>query len=510
MPTLTAPPPGAERLSGRARGLLFVLCGALFLDALDISMMNVALPSMGADLDMSTRSLQWVVSSYVLGYGGFLLLGGRVADLLGRRRTFLAALAVFLVFSGLGGLAQDGTTLIVARFVTGVAAAFTAPAGLSIITTTFEEGPARTKALSVYAATGASGFALGLVVGGVLSELDWRLVFFVPVAVAAVVLATAVRLVPDDGRPERTAGGIDVAGALTLTAGMLLLVFTLVEGPEVGWTSGRSLATLAGAVASFAAFVAVERRVPEPLVRLGILRSAPLLRANVGAMALLGGWLGTLFLTTLYLQEARGWSALETGLAVFPSGPVVVLLAPRIGPALVARYGPGVPIVAGLTVHALSYALLLPAGLDTGYLALLPTFLLVGLGFALAYGPLSVAATTGIAPEEQGLAGGLVHSSMQLGPAIVLAVVTAVNDAQAGAGGTPEALLDGFTPALAVPIGVALLGAAVVATGLRRPVPAPVPDVEPAFTADAGPLDPAVAVAVAGEAAVTEAACGAC
>ena len=505
MTTLTAPPPGAGQLPGRARGLLFVLCGALFLDALDISMMNVALPSMGADLDVSTRSLQWVVSSYVLGYGGFLLLGGRVADLLGRRRTFLVALAVFLAFSGLGGLAQDGTTLIVARFVTGVAAAFTAPAGLSIITTTFEEGPARTKALSVYTATGASGFALGLVAGGVLTELDWRLVFFVPVVVAAVVLAAALRLVPDDGRPERSAGGIDLAGALALTVGMLLLVFTLVEGPEVGWASGRSLATLAGAAASFTAFVAVERRVTAPLVRLGILRSASLVRANIGAMALLGGWLGTLFLATLYMQEARGWSALETGLAVFPAGPMVVLFAPLLGPALVARYGPGVPIVAGLTVHALAYALLIPAGLDTGYLALMPTFVLVGLGFALAYGPLSVAATAGITPGEQGLAGGLVHTSMQLGPALVLAVVTAVNDAHAGAGGTPEALLDGFAPSLAVPIGVALLGAAVVATGLRRSAPTPLPTIDPVFADDTGSFDVAMTVEP-----VAEAACGTC
>ena len=187
------------KLSRTAWGTLIVLCGALFLDALDVSMMGVALPSIRSDLDMSTSSLQWVVSGYVLGYGGFLLLGGRAADLLGRRRMFLFWLAVFVVASGLGGLATNGELLIAARFITGVSAAFTAPAGLSIITTSFEEGPARNKALAIYTATGATGFSLGLVVGGLLTELSWRYVFFVPVVLAFAILLAAIRLVPDDG-----------------------------------------------------------------------------------------------------------------------------------------------------------------------------------------------------------------------------------------------------------------------------------------------------------------------
>jgi MFS family permease len=202
---------------------LLVLCGALFLDALDVSMIGVALPSIRTDLHMSTSSLQWVVSAYVLGYGGFLLLGGRAADLLGRRRVFLISLGVFVVASALGGLANDGSLLIAARFVKGVSAAFTAPAGLSIITTTFAEGPARNKALSVYTATGATGFSLGLVFGGLLTEIGWRWVFFLPAPVALVALLAGIRLVPQSARP-RFSRAFDIPGAVTMTGAMLLLI----------------------------------------------------------------------------------------------------------------------------------------------------------------------------------------------------------------------------------------------------------------------------------------------
>jgi len=467
-------PPGepahADRLDARAWGVLLVLCGALFLDALDVSMMNVALPSIGTDLELTRRSLQWVVSAYVLGYGGFLLLGGRAADLLGRRRMFLGALTVFLLFSGIGGLAQGGTLLITARFVTGVAAAFTAPAGLSIITTSFAEGPARNRALTLYTATGASGFALGLVVGGLLTEVSWRWVFFVPVLMSAATLLGGLRLVPDTGRPDPTGRRFDVAGAVALTAGMLLLVFTLVEAPEAGWGSGRTIGSLAGVAVVLLMFAAIERRSPAPLVRLGILRSGSLLRANVGAMSLLGGWFGCLFVATLYMQDVRGWSATATGLAVCPSGLVVAVLAPRIAAPLVGRFGVTPVVLAGLAATVLAYALFLPIDLDSGYAAaMLPTFLLVGVGFALCFGPLNIAATNGIAPEEQGLAGGLLQTSMQLGPALVLAVVTAVNEANTGTGGTAQAQLDGFHAALVVPLVVAIVGTAVTALGLRRP-----------------------------------------
>jgi EmrB/QacA subfamily drug resistance transporter len=455
---------GAERLGARAWGMLLVLCGAIFLDAMDVSMVGVALPSIREDLDLSTSTLQWIVSAYVLGYGGFLLLGGRAADLFGRRRVFLVALGVFVVASALGGLVDDGSLLIATRFIKGVSAGFTAPAGLSIITTSFAEGPARNKAVSIYTATGAAGFSLGLVFGGLLTEIGWRWVFFLPVPVALATLLAGIRLVPVDPRPARVGRSFDLAGAVTLTAAMLLLVFTVVEAPQAGWGSGRTLASFAATAAILAAFVTIERRRAVPLVRLGILRSSSLVQANVGAMLLIGGWFGFQFMATLYMQQLRGWSPIETGLAIFPGGLIVTLLAPRIAP-LVMRFGIRRLITTGLASTAVGYALFLPIGLDSSYaFAMLPTFVFAGLGFALAYGPLNIAATNGVAAEEQGLASGLVSTSFQFGGALVLAIATAVASANTGAG-TQQGLLDGFQAAIVVSVIAAALGA--IVTSIR-------------------------------------------
>ncbi len=457
---------GSGRLSKRAWGALLVLCGALFLDALDVSMVGVALPSIRSDLGLSTSSLQWVVSAYVLGYGGFLLLGGRAADLLGRRRVFLISLGVFVVASLLGGFAHDGTLLIATRFIKGMSAAFTAPAGLSIITTTFKEGPARNKALSVYTATGATGFSLGLVIGGLLTEAGWRWVFFLPAPVALIALIAGIKLVPTSERAPRV-GGFDAMGAVTITAAMLLLVYTLVNAPNAGWASAQTLVSFVGAAAFLAAFVWREQRTPAPLVRLGILRSAALVRANLAAMALFGSWIGFQFIATLYMQQLRGWSSLDTGLAIFPAGLLVALFSTRIAP-LVMRFGVTRLILAGLVSIVAGYLLFLPVGLESGYLtSLLPTFLLAGLGFALAFGPLNIAATSGVAAEEQGLAGGLLNTSFQFGGALALAVTTAVINANTGDGGSPQAVLDGFHPALFVPVIVGVLGIVAMGTGLR-------------------------------------------
>jgi MFS family permease len=456
--SIASPFGGTDKLTKLAWGTLLVLCGALFLDALDVSMMGVALPSIRTSLHMSTSSLQWVVSAYVLGYGGFLLLGGRAADLLGRRRAFLIALAVFIVASVLGGFADDGNLLIATRFIKGVSAAFTAPAALSIITTSFAEGPARHKALSVFTATGATGFSLGLVFGGLLTEIGWRWVFFLPAPVALVTLVAGLRLVPRDTAARRETASFDVSGAVSMTAAMLLLVFTLVEAPTAGWLSGRTLGSLAGAVALFAAFVARERSAKAPLVRLGILRSGALVRANLGAMSLFGGWVGFQFITTLYLQQLRGWSALDTGLAIFPAGIIVALVSPRMA-SLIGRFGVTRLVVTGMISIGIGYALFLPIGLHSSYaLGMLPTFLFAGIGFALAFGPLNVAGTSGVAPEEQGLAGGLLNTSFQFGGALVLAVVTAVIDANTGSSGTPQATLNSFHAALYVSVGAAVLG----------------------------------------------------
>jgi MFS family permease len=453
--------------------MLLVLCGALFLDALDVSMVGVALPSVRADLHMSTSSLQWVVSAYVLGYGGFLLLGGRAADLLGRRRVFLVALGVFVVASALGGLASDGTLLVVTRFVKGLSAAFTAPAGLSIITTRFAEGPARNRALAVYTATGATGFSLGLVFGGLLTEVGWRWAFLLPAPVALATLVAGVRLVPRDGRVRRLGGSFDALGAIVLTAGMLLLVYTLVEAPAAGWWSLRTLGSLALVAVVLAGFVLREQRTPTPLIRLAIFRSGTLVRANVAAMAL-ASWIGFQFLVTLYLQQLRDWSPIDTGVAIFPAGVLVAVLSPRVA-GLVGRFGFTPLAVSGLASLALGYVLFLRVGLDSGYaLGMLPTFLLAGLGFGLAFGPVNIGATSGVSPEEQGLAGALVNTSFQFGGALVLAIVTAVADASGGSAAAPTSVLHGYHTAIFVAIAAATLGVAVMLQRPRR-VPAGVP-----------------------------------
>jgi MFS family permease len=375
---------------------------------------------------------------------------------------------VFVVASALGGLVSDGSLLIATRFVKGVSAAFTAPAGLSIITTSFAEGPVRNKAIAIYTATGATGFSLGLVFGGLLTEIGWRWVFFLPVPVAFATLAAGLWLVPRDPPISRPARSFDIAGAVTLTAAMLLLVFTIVEAPDAGWSSPRTIGSLTAVVAMLAAFVAIERRSAAPLVRLGILRSSGLVQANLAAMMLIGGWFGFQFIATLYMQQLRGWSPLETGLAIFPGGFLVALLAPRVAP-LVQRFGVRRLITAGLASTGIGYALFLPIGLHSSYqAAILPTIVLAGFGFALAYGPLNIAATSGIPAHEQGLASGLVNTSFQLGGALVLAVVTAVNNANAVADGTAQGLLDGFQAAVVVSVIAATVGVVVSALPFGR------------------------------------------
>lgn len=409
-----------ERLTGRAWAVLFVLCGAIFLEGIDVSMMGVALPSIRAELGLATGELQWIVSAYALSYGGFVLLGGRAADLLGRRRMFVTWLVVFLLFSGLGGFATEGWVLILARFVTGIAAAFMTPAGLSIITTTYPEGPQRNKALLVYAGTAAGGFSLGMVTGGLLSAIDWRWVFFAPVIVSAVVLAGAILLIPRD-IAAKPSGGFDLAGALTLTGSMLLLVATVVRAPDV--PPAQTTATAAVGLVLLAAFVLIEQRVSTPLIRLALLRNTALVRANLGAILLVGSFVGFQFIAVLYLQELRGWSELETGLALMVIG-IDAVLAPTLTPWLVNRFGNGRVVLGGFVLAALAYTAFLPLGQT--FAAMLPAFLLLGLAFALTYGPLTIAATERVAEDEQGLASGVLTTSFQFGSALGLAVAAAV------------------------------------------------------------------------------------
>ncbi|HMJ35978.1 MAG TPA: MFS transporter [Baekduia sp.] len=460
------------RWDARLWGALILLCGVVFLDGLDVSMVGVALPSIRQDLGLSTAQLQWIVSGYVLGYGGLLLLGGRAADLLGRRRVLLIGLVVFTAASIFGGLVSDPNLLIATRFLKGASAAFTAPAGLSYITTTFAEGPARNKALSVYAATGASGFSSGLILGGLLTEAGWRWTFLLPAPFALAILLLAPRLLVKDQPAERTRGAFDIGGAVTITAGMLLLVRTVVRAPEIGWASAGTVVSFTIAVALLAAFVAIERRVAQPLVRLGIFRSGHIVRANLGGMAVFGGYVGFQFVATLYLQGVLGWSALETALAFLPAGLLVAFGAPRVG-ALVEKFGSAAVVTAAFVAFAVGYALFLRAGENPNYmLVILPTMLLLGTGFALGFPTLNIQATNGVADHEQGLASGLVNTSFQVGGAIVLAVVSAVVGNGTASGADAQSFLDASHTAVGVVTGVALLGLVTALSGLawrRRP-----------------------------------------
>ena len=440
----------SPKWDARLWGALILLCGIVFLDGLDVSMVGVALPSIQADLGLTTSELQWIVSAYVLGLGGLLLLGGRAADLLGRRRVLIAALAVFTLASLVGGLVDDPALLIAARFIKGAAAAFTVPAALSLITTTFTEGPARNKALAIFNAFGASGFSFGLVFGGLLTSADWRLTFVLPVPVAAILLALIPRYLTKDRPYLGPKRRYDIPGAVLLTAGMLVLVHALVEERV-----GEGIVALA----LLASFVVIERRSSHPLVRLGILRSGPLVRANLGAMALFGAYVGFQFIATLYLQQTLGWSALETALAFLPGGLLVAVGAPRMG-TVISRYGTTKPILASTLAFAAGYALFLPVDATPYFLTFLPVMLFVGVGFTLGYAALNVQATAGVPDHEQGLAAGLVQTSFQMGGAVVLAAVSSV----VGAGSTTD-----YRTAIGVVLGVAVVSIALALVGVARP-----------------------------------------
>jgi MFS family permease len=448
--------------------ILFVLGGALCLDGLDVSMVGVALPSIRSALGLSTSSLQWIVSGYVLGYGGLLLLGGRAADLLGRRRVFLAALAVFALVSVFGGLVSSPGLLIAARFVKGVAAAFTAPASMSLLTTTFPEGPMRNRAFSVYTVFGASGFSLGLVLSGLLTEISWRWTLLVPAPVALIVLAAAIWLIPRGERAERVDRRFDVPGALTITAAMLLLVYTVVSAQQASWGSARTIGSFVAVAVLLGVFAVIERRSRDPLVPFSIFSSRALLRANIGAVTLFGSYISFQFLVTQYLQTMSGWSALDTALAFLPAGVMVVVLSTRMAP-LLGRFGPAPLTALAFSCLVIAYVVFLRAGVGPDYPAvMLPAILLLGLAFGLGFSSLSVAATAGIPNSEQGLAASLFQTSFQVGGAVVLAVVTAVVDASGGGQVTSAvATLAAYRPALVLITGVAAIGLLVALTGLR-------------------------------------------
>ncbi|MEU6040518.1 MFS transporter [Actinomadura sp. NPDC047616] len=448
---------GRGRIRGRERAALVLLCAAVFLDSMDLSLMGVALPAIGSDLSLPESTLQWLMSGYAVAYGGFLLLGGRMADLFGRRRMFLVSLAVFAAASLVGGLLSAGWPLVATRVVKGVAAALTAPAALSLITTTFAEGPRRNRALGVYALAGATGYSAGLIASGVLTEVNWRLVFFLPVPIALLVLVTAPLVLPAGNTPNRLGGGgFDLAGAAAVTGGVLLLVYALTE---TDWRAGVVAVGLLGV------FVAVERRQRLPLVPLGVFRVRRTTAANLAALAWACATIGWQFVAVLYLQQELGYTALATGLGIVPMGLAIVVTANLTG-RLIGRWGLGRVAAAGMLVQAAGILLFLRAGSSGDYLTvLLPALLVHGIGNGLSFPSLNIAAVGGLPDDQQGLASGLVTSAVQIGAGIGVAALAAVMS-------LGDSALAGYRLAFLAAGSFSLIGALIAHFGLRAPAPA--------------------------------------
>ncbi|MFB7401901.1 MFS transporter [Streptomyces rubiginosohelvolus] len=474
----------AGTLGGRKQIALLVLCAQLFLDSMDVSLMGVALPELKDDLGLSAEELQWIISGYAVAYGGFLLLGGRAADLFGRRRMFFWGTAVFAVASLAGGFVSDGTLLIVSRVIKGVAAAFIAPAALSIIMTTFKEGPERNRAVGIFSLTGASGYAAGLVLSGVLTELNWRLTFFVPFVIAALVLAAVRYAVSPDPVRDGERPGFDAFGAVTATGGVLLLVFALTRAPEVGWGSAATVLSLVASVALLVAFVIIQNRRAEPLVQLSIFRSRTLSTANVVGLTWACATIGWQFVALLYLQQVLDYSALGAGAAIVPMA-AAILVTVNVTPRVINRFGLRVPAVAGLLLQGLGILLFLRADESSEYVTvLLPALILHGIGNGLSFPSFNVAGVSGVADEQQGLATSLIQSALQLGGGLGVAVAAAVL-ATGGEGG----LASYHRAFLAVGL-FSLAGALAAALGLgpaRTPEPDGAADAPDAADAADGP-----------------------
>jgi MFS family permease len=412
---------------------LVVLCAVNFLDAMDVSSMGPTLPRIEDALRMSPAGLQWVVSAYVLGYGGFLLLGGRMADLFSRRRLLLGSLVVFAVASLVGGFANSGALLIAARLVKGISAAFMAPAALAILLATWSEQEARDRALGRFISIAAAGFALGLVLGGALTGASWRLTMFLPAAIAVVLLAASWRVVAAEVTNDGPRAGIDAVGAAMITAGLLAIVFGVSHAATSSWTDATTLVTLAVGLVLLIGFVPFERRREAPLVPVGIFRRPGLARANVNALFFQGVYVAFQFVATLYYQTVLGWTPLDAGLAFLLGGVIVLVAAPRFA-ARVARFGPWPLVTFGMVLQALGYLWFTQFGHIDSIVPVVVQQLLVGTGFAAVYPSLTIAAVRNARPDEQGLASGMFIAAVQIGSGTVLAVVASVFASNAGTG----------------------------------------------------------------------------
>jgi EmrB/QacA subfamily drug resistance transporter len=404
---------------------LALVCVAFFMTVLDVSIVNVALPSIKRSLDVSDATLQWVLVAYAITFGGFLLLGGRAADLLGRRRMFMIGLGLFTAASLACGLAGSIAVLIAARVAQGLGAAIVSPATLSIITTTFEEGAERNKALGIWGAMGGSGAAAGVLFGGILTKYaGWEWIFFVNVPVGAAVLLLARLVVRESRIPGLR--GFDAAGAATVTTSLALLVYAISKAPDVGWGSARTIGLLCAAAVLFAAFVAIELRVAAPMVPFRIFRVRTVTGANVVGLLLGAVVFSNFFLLTLYVQQVLGYSALKTGLTFLATAGTVIPVA-GASQALVTRVGVRPVMAVGLALITGGMVWYTQIPVHGSFAAdLLPGYLLVGVGMAFAFIPVSIAALAGVEAHEAGLASGLINTAQQIGGALGVAIASTV------------------------------------------------------------------------------------
>jgi EmrB/QacA subfamily drug resistance transporter len=439
---------------------------------LDIAIVNVALPSIKVDLGFSQENLQWVISAYALVFGGFLLLGGRAADLVGRRRMFLVGVTVFTLASLLAGLAWSEASLIGARAFQGLGAAVITPAALSILSTTFTEGRERNIALGVWGAVGGFGAAAGVLLGGILTDaLSWEWIFFVnvPVGVAGFVLAPLLLRESRDASVK----SFDVPGAVLVTGGLSSLVYAITQAGQDGWTSGKTLAFFATSLVLLAGFVAWELRHSEPLMRFGILKTRTVAGANVAGFILGTATFSMFLMLTLYMQQVLGYSAMKTGLAYLAVAGTAILWS-AVAAQLVTRIGVKRVLTAGMVALTAGLVYFTQVSVGGSYMGdLLPGFLLVGFGLGFSFVPISIAALAGVQASEAGLASGLINTSQQIGGALGIAALSTIatsrtDDAIAAGTALNPALVDGFTAAFLVGVGFAAVGILAALTLIRR------------------------------------------
>ncbi|MQY10220.1 Multidrug resistance protein Stp [Streptomyces sp. RB5] len=456
----------------RGPGLLLALLAfAQFISAIDYNIVYVALPEIGREVGFDPQNLQWVVSGYAVAYGGFLLLGGRAADLLGQRRMFITALSLYGLASLAGGLAGSPGLLVAARAVQGLGGAFLLPATLSLIATTFAEGAQRTRALAVWGGAGAVGLALGSLLGGILTNyLGWEAVFYVNVPLALCAAAAAVAIIPADAPRER-GRSFDITGALTATIGFTALVFGVVQGPDAGWGSAETLIALFGGALFIGLFLLVEARTAHPLMPPRLFRNRSLVAAMGITFVFMGTFGAQYYFFTVYLQNVRGYGALATGLAFIPSA-LVGMVGTKLSEALLGKVGPRTTIVIGLLVGAAGMAVLASAMSPTGgYPILLPGVILLSLGQGINWTAMFVAATSGVDARNQGIASAMASTTQQIGSAVGLAVLVAIANAGVHTTTGPD-LVPGLRTAGFTAAALTLLGIGIALT-LRHPTSTP-------------------------------------